>query len=434
VPTNLRRCGDYQVDGELGRFCFGVCNVVNHRGRILFRGDSLLPQRTSSQWHLTTGFEELVLLAGATQQSYRRVAQLFNRIRGQEAGDGTPLNTLRDNAEAQGAAVQAEWDRAATWILKQHGHDHAGQPQTARRLPPLPGQSAPRVQSAWRQLQRQLEKRGIPAKIRDSAARHTQADYEDPRHAVAICIDDVLVKKQKLRRKSRDALPLAPGEEQRFVHHTVARIEAGEHGSSLVAGSVPEILRLTLATLLASGHQSDEWVFFTDGARQLQAALAEYFAWHSRIKFILDWHHLEKKCHDQLSSALRGRELRNRRAAELLQLLWLGLVPEAENYLCSIPASEIKNPNVLQQLGGYFVRNRASIPCYALRKELGLRNSSNPVERANDHLVAQRQKRNGTSWSSAGSLALAALSAVSRNGQTTAWLTTRKLRLNLHAA
>lgn len=423
------RCG-YQVDGELGRFRFGLCNVVNHRGRVLFRGDSLLPERTSSQWHLTSGFEELVLLSGATQQSYRRVAQLFNRIRGQERGDGTPLNTLRDNAEAQGAAVQAEWDRAARWILKQHGHDHEGQPQTARRLSPLLGQSAPRVQHAWQQL----EKRGIPAKLRDSAARQAQADYEDPKHSVAICIDDVLVKKQKLRRKSRDVLPLTPDEEQRFIHHTVARIEAGGHGASLVAGSVPEILRLTLATLLASGHQSDEWVFFTDGARQLQSALAEYFAWHSRIKFILDWHHLQKKCHDQLSSALRGREIRNRRADELLRLLWLGLVCEAEAYVRSIPASEIKNPNVLQQLNGYFARNRASIPCYALRKELGLRNSSNPVERANDQLVSQRQKRNGTSWSSAGSLALAALSAVSRNGHSTVWLTTRKLRLNFHAA
>ena len=50
------------------------------------------------------------------------------------------------------------------------------------------------------------------------------------------------------------------------AHDVRTSVEAGGHGASLVAGSVPEILRLTLATLLASGHQSDEWVFFTDGA------------------------------------------------------------------------------------------------------------------------------------------------------------------------
>jgi hypothetical protein len=39
------------------------------------------------------------------------------------------------------------------------------------------------------------------------------------------------------------------------------------------------------------------------------------------------------------------------------------------------------------------------IPVYAVRRQLGLRNSSNRGEKANDLLVAARQKHNGMSWS-----------------------------------
>ena len=59
--------------------------------------------------------------------------------------------------------------------------------------------------------------------------------------------------------------------------------------------------------------------------------------------------------------------------------------------------------------------------CYALRAGLGLRNSSNPVEKTNDILVAQRQKHNGMSWSKYGSSALAAIEMVFYNGYEDIW-------------
>ena len=71
------------------------------------------------------------------------------------------------------------------------------------------------------------------------------------------------------------------------------------------------------------------------------------------------------------------------------------------------------------------------IPCYAIRKQLGLRNSSNPVEKANDQLVSARQKHQGMSWSEEGSLALAALSAVNRNRHQRPWLEGRVIPFTL---
>ena len=55
------------------------------------------------------------------------------------------------------------------------------------------------------------------------------------------------------------------------------------------------------------------------------------------------------------------------------------------------------------------------IPVYAVRRELGLRNSSNRGEKANDLLVAERQKHNGMSWSPSGSVALASGTALKHN-------------------
>ncbi len=56
-----------------------------------------------------------------------------------------------------------------------------------------------------------------------------------------------------------------------------------------------------------------------------------------------------------------------------------------------------------------------NIPCYALRQRLGLRISSNRAEKANDLVVAKRQKHNGMSWSKPGPLGLANVSAIFLN-------------------
>lgn len=56
-----------------------------------------------------------------------------------------------------------------------------------------------------------------------------------------------------------------------------------------------------------------------------------------------------------------------------------------------------------------------------MRHALGLRNSSNPVEKANDILVASRQKHRGMSWSRQGSWSLAEITAVFANGEMKSW-------------
>ncbi len=116
---------------------------------------------------------------------------------------------------------------------------------------------------------------------------------------------------------------------------------------------------------------------------------------------------------------------------ELLNWLWHGLIEPATDYLKTIEDVHIKNPEALEKLRGYNDRNRPFIPCYSVRKRLGLRNSSNVGEKSNDLLVSDRQKHNGMSWSQQGSASLAAITALVRNQEYYRWFTTEEINFKL---
>lgn len=117
----------------------------------------------------------------------------------------------------------------------------------------------------------------------------------------------------------------------------------------------------------------------------------------------------------------KGKDARNRILEKLLRILWVGDVKGAFCYLEGLPATIIKNPKWVEEQINYLKRKEYSITSYAVRAGLGLRNSSNPVEKANDILAAQRQKHNGMSWSEDGSSALAAIEMVYENGYEDTW-------------
>ena len=79
----------------------------------------------------------------------------------------------------------------------------------------------------------------------------------------------------------------------------------------------------------------------------------------------------------------------------------------------------------------YLRRNKPYIPCYAIGKQLGLRNSSNIGEKMNDLIVSERQKHNGMSWSKKGSVALASVTALKRNRESQRWFEDREIEFKL---
>lgn len=116
-----------------------------------------------------------------------------------------------------------------------------------------------------------------------------------------------------------------------------------------------------------------------------------------------------------------------------MPLLWHGLTHDAIAYLEGIDGEKVKNGEVLVKLIAYLERNTAYIPCYALRKHLGLRNGSSIGEKMNDLIVSDRQKNNGMSWSKSGSVALATVTALKRNNESDKWFWERKLNFQLAA-
>ena len=129
--------------------------------------------------------------------------------------------------------------------------------------------------------------------------------------------------------------------------------------------------------------------------------------------------------------AMNGREVRNEALKEVLIFLWLGKIDAAIEYLNNIEGKKVKSKNQIELLVAYLERNRNFIPCYALRKHLGLRNSSNRGEKSNDLAVAKRQKHNGMSWSKSGSSGLANVSVLFLNKEEENWINRRKLEFKL---
>lgn len=115
------------MDGEVGRFTFKTYDVIGEDHKARFEGIEMFPHRRGREWYQTGGFKEIALLCGAAQRSYRQTTQGFNRSRHQESG-GTPLNTLRDGARAEGLKVIEFLTRKSQRVLQEHGFDPRGVP------------------------------------------------------------------------------------------------------------------------------------------------------------------------------------------------------------------------------------------------------------------------------------------------------------------
>ena len=144
--------------------------------------------------------------------------------------------------------------------------------------------------------------------------------------------------------------------------------------------------------------------FFTDTL----AALADK-------TMILDWHHLKQKCSDLSSRICQGKTAKAQLLQRLYRRLWRGDVPAAIGVL-EAERPETKNEAKLDELIVYLQTRTAWIPNYRQRRIERKYIGSGHVEKANDLLVARRQKNRGMQWSEATSDALAALRTLLLNG------------------
>jgi hypothetical protein len=433
----------YRVDGEIGRLTF-CCHQVVREGTVVFDASrEVFPALTGKQWYRTVGFKELAIVHGALHGSYRQTTQLLNRLRHQPKA--TPLRTLQDAVEAEGVAASRALEQEARRLVRQEGFDDQTLTPCPARTASEPVHLAPAVvEGALRQL--------APDETTLSAMQNNPVKYEDPSVAVNVSIDDVLAKKQKEHRERRGRAASEPPEaaaknerrtaaqrqtmsedDHKRVHTTVAHVQTRQGQRVFASASVLTTCLFVLAFLVSNKRLRATWIFFVDGQRSLQDLLLQVFAWQGTVQLILDWYHVVKKCKEKLSLGLNHRHARNDAVKRVLRPLWYGDVDAAITLLRELDPKHIKAAKAIDELIGYLQRNRSNIPCYAVRRHLGLRTSSNRVEKANDVVVAARQKHKGMSWSLSGSSALATLQTMVCNDNHGQWLDKRMVDFRLAA-
>ncbi len=367
-----------------------------------------------------------------TQNSYRTACEFLNTAFHRSEDESFKLRTLADGVDSTGRHISQMLDAHCRNILEENGFDSmAGIPRNPDNIPACisapvcAGEESFADKTALFQenINRYNSDKDKTCQIKNKALINTVE--QEPSNCVYVSIDDVGVKHQKDSRSEN-------GEKSsKNVENTVIHVQAPEGSYVLTSVGMDNAFKLLLAFLFGNHLLENRHLyFFSDGASNIRKSIETYFSFCPSVH-MLDWYHLEKRMTELLSMALKGKKDDRHEIRYVLDgMLWAGNVDDAINYLNTVNKKHVKNGFKLQEAIGYLERKKPYICCYALRSILGYRNSSNPAEKANDIVVAARQKHNGMSWSYSGSHALAVITASVRNNEINNWILNGQMRFS----
>ncbi len=418
----------YKIEAEVGRL-----DVITHRmergSRTIYNTKvDIFPKIGPKEMFQTACFDGFKLKL-ASYLPYRKTEEILNRIRWQDDEEIIKHRTIGDAVAREGAEIIDYIDAKAKQILVQNHFDvKSGNPDQGYAV----GKDieCPKIHMIPLDQVKQAIDEYNSGKEKEQQIDEAQINevFEDVTHSVNISVDDVGVTEQKESGRSKDS---PPSESKHYVKNTVIHIQQGISKYILDGLGMRGMLIILTAFLLNNELFTNKTiVFFADGADTIKNGIKDIFGWRP-YRIILDWYHLRKKCKERLSMGMNGRVVRNMVLKKLISLLWLGKVDVAVEYLRNLDGNMVRKISEIELLIAYFERNKNNIPCYALRKKLGLRVSSNRGEKANDLVVAQRQKHNGMSWSKSGSSGLANIRTLFLNKEDENWITNRKLEFKL---
>ena len=358
------------------------------------------------------------------QNSYRTACGFLNTAFHRSGEDSFKLRTLADGVDSAGRRISRMLDAHCRDTLEKNGVDSmTGIPRDTGSIPACisapscagEDPSADKTALFREIIGRYNSDRDETCQIKNETLINTVE--QDPSNCVYVSIDDVGVKHQKDSRKGDRE------KSGKIVENTVIHVQAPEGSYVLTAIGMGNAFKLLLAFLFDNRLLENRHLyFFSDGASNIRKSIETYFSFCPSVH-MLDWYHLEKRMTELLSMALKGKKDDRHGIRYVLDgMLWAGNIDDAIKYLSTMDRKHVKNGSKLQEAIDYLERKRPYICCYALRGILGYRNSSNPAEKANDIIVAARQKHNGMSWSYSGSHALAVITASVRNNEIHNWI------------
>jgi hypothetical protein len=384
--------------------------VLSHAdtGAHVMPGDAALPPHRGVV--ITRGLQEWACLL-AQDLPFATAARLLGwQTREEQVLSSTALRSL---VRRHGALVRTA-EREAMDAL---GHQDTGNPAGALLVP----HATPRRRAGWPAAltlaveaalahERPCPPRGIASadwarvlQARRADAAQTAADLrhlgpEVEERQVLVSIDEVLTR--------------APTRRE-FIELRTAHVSARE-GYRYVSGvgdAFLHYLRGLIGHLLDAGHAL---LSITDCARCIRDFFTVDLATITDKALLLDWYHLRVRCAEEASRACRGCAAKARFLRRLRRRLWRGDVEGAVRVIGEeVPRA--RPGSSLATFSEYLRARREYIPDYRARWRACRYIGSGRVEKANDLLVARRQKGKGMHWSGEMSDALAALRTLMLN-------------------
>ena len=301
-------------------------------GVLFDSSQSVFAPLTTNQFYLTSGFKELAMIMGNTEESFRKTSKLINHIRYQK--NGTPSRTLHDQTQKEGAELFNHLRQKAENLNRGNFNTDGDciNPELSRGGDALP--------ISTEKIQEALFESSFVYNSSDSLSN--PVIFEEPSQAVNISIDDVTPKRQKNDRES----PKVTEHKRKYVHDTVTHIECRGKKYVLTGDCTKTCLWLLNAFLLNNSLFGKRLQIFTDGHRALNAAILKHFEWYGNMQIVLDWFHLCKKFKELLSMAMRGEPYVMRRLMGLCPCYGMDLRMRPYHILKTFLHVKSRPPNI----------------------------------------------------------------------------------------
>ena len=420
-----------QVETFLGRLEVSVPQTVE--GALAF---------SQRLWDPALLSQAMLACAGS---SFRDAGDVLNGLLRRGEGERLSYRTLQDTVRREGGNAEGEIERMAGRELRMYGFD----PGTGR---PLEGvtlsetlTNPPTSEADREEMARRMEE--AAAKYNESVGDPDEqvrwdavAESVDtiPDNTVVMCVDEVGVHQQKDTRENGDpgasARSKGRKKDARVGRHyeetTVVYLRAREGSYRFASGDVLSAVLMAFGFMLHWNMlQGRDLMIFSDGAQNIRKVVEDVFSFRP-YTLNLDWFHLRKHCYEVLTMALHGG-IKNRERNDEIRYhfdkrLFAGNKEAAKSYLDGLDPSVVRKPEKIEELKKYLDRKEDGIYPYAVRKVLGVINSSNQGEKSNDLVVAQRCKHNGMSWTACGIKGMRNINLLILNGES-AWYETHTL-------